>query len=98
MVEAVFAGRNVPRFSQRTRSKANWLRTTPADSSCWPIRAVEEPGASSTNVSISGPNGAKTSQATEPAPKSNTKQTARKIPAAPEFFLFLIDRLRRTIL
>jgi hypothetical protein len=59
---------------------------------------VEEPGVSSTKVSVSGPNGAKTSQAAAPADnKIKRKRSVHKMPAAPEPFLLLFVCLRRAM-
>jgi hypothetical protein len=69
----------------------------PAACSWRPIRAVDEPGASSTKVSRSGPNGDDATQAAAPAAKSKTKKAASRIAAAPELFFFLLTRLRRII-
>jgi hypothetical protein len=46
---------------------------------------------------VSGPNGVTASQTTAPAPTSNTRNAARKIPTAPEPLFLLLVRLRRTI-
>src|SRR5580698_11593951 len=77
---------------------ANWLRTTPADSSCRPIRVVDEPAATSTKVSVDGPKGVRISQAPAPAATSASRKAVSTIAAALDFFFFLLLRLRPTIL
>jgi hypothetical protein len=62
------------------------------------MRAVEEPGATSTKLSLSGPKGVKSSHAAVPAEKSKIRKAASNTPAAPEPFFFLLLRLRGAIL
>src|ERR1700677_2177763 len=61
------------------------------------MRVVDEPGVTSTKVSFVGPNGTRISHAAPPAAPSAKRKTVSRPPATPDFFFFLLLRLRPTI-